>query len=696
MQRLAFWTISPCACIAALVLLAFFVSATAQSGRHSAAVSTWKAGAFAVGLDDHGLIVSLRNTADNSRMEWASEIGPAWGIPVSREVGKLVKWGAPSVTGSTERANELLFTHGAVTVRLQQSISTDDRLNASYTITNTSSSPLSLAEGDFGIILPLPDNYPAAVTALTHRANVHIWTGGSTAWIEAERMNGTPPHLGLVLTQGSLTAYSITDRPMDSNDRGTFVVHPPSMTLAAGKSTTIAWSLFWNVGWDDFFAKAMLTPEYTRLQAEHYTVIEGQPLRITADAHDSLAGARLTANGHPVEAVVRGNHIDATYTPTGLGIQRVELTRGNQSTILNAFVSSDPLSLVDARVRFIMAHQQEDAPGQPFDGAFVAFDNETGKMILEPTNDHNAGRERVGMGVLLALYLPSIKDPGLKAQVTRSLDRYWNFVTHHLQDSTGKVFNNTDDPGHRLYNYPWVARLHLAMYQDTKDPRYLDAKVNTIRAFYVNGGERFYPIDLPIVDALAALDDAKRTEQHDELVRLYRAHADRLVATGTAMPTSEVNYEQSIVAPACAILLETYLVTNDRKYLTAATPFIAALFAFNGEQPDFHLNDVSIRHWDDYWFGKARLYGDTFPHYWSTITSLVLDDLAQTDPAHAAQFRTRAMNIIANNLSLFSPDGKASCASVYPLSINDRPGRFYDPWANDQDWALVHYLLIAQ
>ena len=33
----------------------------------------------------------------------------------------------------------------------------------------------------------------------------------------------------------------------------------------------------------------------------------------------------------------------------------------------------------------------------------------------------------------------------------------------------------------------------------------------------------------------------------------------------------------------------------------------------------------------------------------------------------------------------------ASCAYLYPASINNQPGKFYDQFANDQDWALVFY-----
>jgi hypothetical protein len=661
-----------------------------------AAVHNWSSAAFSVGLDDHGLITSLRAPSDPLKMDWVREEGPAWGLPMTREHGKLVTWDAPTIATLSDHAEELHFKHGPFDLVLKQSLSSEGKLLQSYTLRNTSAVPVSLAEGDFGIRIPLPDNYPDAATALTERSNVHVWTGGSVAWVEAIRMNGHGPHLGLVLTEGALTAYSITDRPWDSNDRGTFVLQPPAMVLAPGKSTTIAWTIFWNNGWDDFFSKAMRTPEFIRLQAKAYTISPGQPLEVTADAGMSLENATITVNGRATHPILKGNHLDLSFMPLDSGDQQVELTLGTIHTQLRAYVSPEPLDLIGARVRFLIEHQQKSAPGEPVDGAFLIYDNQTGKQILEEARDHNAARERVGMGLLLALYLPHCKDPQLRAEIQKSLDRFWKFVNEHLQDPTGRVFNNTDDPTQRLYNYPWVAQLHLTMYQDTHEARYLDAYVRTIRAFYTEGGQRFYPIGLPIDNGLAVLSEAGRAKEHDELLGLFRGHADRIIATGTSMPKSEVNYEQSIVGPASGILLEVYLATKEQKYLAAARPFLDALFAFNGQQPDHHLNDIAIRHWDDFWFGKSDLYGDTFPQYWSTITAMVLGDVAQTDPAHAVALRARSANIVANNFSLFKADGSASCAYVYPLTVDDKPGRFYDAWANDQDWALVHYLLLAE
>ena len=43
-------------------------------------------------------------------------------------------------------------------------------------------------------------------------------------------------------------------------------------------------------------------------------------------------------------------------------------------------------------------------------------------------------------------------------------------------------------------------------------------------------------------------------------------------------------------------------------------------------------------------------------------------------------------------LGLFTPDGRGSCACVYPHRVNGEKAKFFDPLCNDQDWALVFYL----
>ena len=64
--------------------------------------------------------------------------------------------------------------------------------------------------------------------------------------------------------------------------------------------------------------------------------------------------------------------------------------------------------------------------------------------------------------------------------------------------------------------------------------------------------------------------EAGRTADRAELLAHLRSHADYMVKTGPNYPTSEVNYEQSIVAPAVQLLAEMYLATGEESYLEGA------------------------------------------------------------------------------------------------------------------------------
>lgn len=91
--------------------------------------------------------------------------------------------------------------------------------------------------------------------------------------------------------------------------------------------------------------------------------------------------------------------------------------------------------------------------------------------------------------------------------------------------------------------------------------------------------------------------------------------------------------------------------TGIQKYLDGAKQQMPALEAFNGNQPSYHLNEIAIRHWDGYWFGKREMWGDTFPHYWSTLTGAAFYLYAQCVGDNA--YKRRAENIVRNNLCLF-------------------------------------------
>jgi hypothetical protein len=656
-----------------------------------------------------GALVRIERRADPLHMNWLREAGywnnrkwtrdgasgadvrgGQWGLVETAHTGSLHVARTAQIG---EAAWEASYMTPTLTVTVRRELDADGGLTERYIFKNTSSLALDFPVGTISITAPFFDQYPDAQISLPARCHTHLWMGGHSAWINASRMDGQAPGLGLVMSEGGLHSYS--QRGGTNGDRGIFLLHPAAMRLPPGKSQSIAWRLFWHEGWDDFFAKLQAQEHFVRLDARRLVVEAGAPLEITAASKHPLEQATLTANGKAVTVTRQSNTLRATLPTTIPGEVRIELRDGDNLTWLNANVVPRIDDLIDARVRFILKNQQRNRPNDPLDGAYLAYDNETDTQIDSRTDDHNAARERVGMGVLAALYLPCCTDPALKAELQASLARYSAFIAREIEDERGTVYNSIGRRGtDRLYNWPWVAHFHLAMYQATGDTAHLDRMVRVCRDYYVRGGDKFYAIGIPVTDILAALAKAGRTAEREELLTHFRQHADRLLSNGTNYPKSEVNFEQAIVAPAVQLLLETYQATRDERYLNGARLQLRVLEAFCGRQPDHRLHGVAIRHWDDYWFGKLHTYGDTMPHYWSTLNALVDAHLARStgEPAYFERARTTLLG----NLSLFTSDGRASAAHLNPLFTDGKPGARNDPWANDQDWTLVNLIVIRR
>ena len=240
----------------------------------------------------------------------------------------------------------------------------------------------------------------------------------------------------------------------------------------------------------------------------------------------------------------------------------------------------------------------------------------------------------------------------------------------------------------RLYHYPWMINYFYEVYQLTKDPQYVDYMDKAFEKFYQEGGQNFYPIGHHFSLWLPIIKEIKGKEASNRWKKWIEKHADQLISVGLNYPASEVNYEQSIVAPAVSVLLEAYTVTEKQAYLEEAKKHLAVLELFDGFQPDHHLNQVAIRHWDGYWFGKRKILGDTFPHYWSSLSGFAYLQYFQI--SGDKDYLKKAETSIRASLSLIRADGRGSCAYLYPFKINEEQGEFYDLLANDQDWALYY------
>lgn len=89
--------------------------------------------------------------------------------------------------------------------------------------------------------------------------------------------------------------------------------------------------------------------------------------------------------------------------------------------------------LAEKRCRFIVEKQQYFRGGSLLDGAFLTYDNEDKRLVYEKEYDHNGGRERVGMGALLALWLQKNKDMKVEKHCRNIPNTYTESSTMRIQ-----------------------------------------------------------------------------------------------------------------------------------------------------------------------------------------------------------------------------------------------------------------------
>ena len=645
-------------------------------------------------IGNDGRDMNWLTETDGSQYAWIGE-NYGWGLGYFSETkeGKTVdrKWTVPveiSPDGS------VCYMAGDIRIDVKRrSVGLD--LLEEYTFYNKGSRNVTLS--GIGIYTPFNDNYPDSKTCVSSRTNAHIWAGENAAYVNAMHMGGSAPHLGLVLKQGSVKSYQISERDSKrgfSNTRGLISLNLSDMHLKPGEKNTVSWVLFSHSGSDDFRNK-VLEKENVLVICDKYVFKKGETAHVSLYSKKPLNKLYAQKNGVSVPVKQEQGKWVIESPMEELGEVRFDFFYdGGKQTHASCLTISGDKELIDKRTNFIIDRQQLNDTKDPRNGAYLVYDNELDELFLNdrPTvsyHDRDEGAERLGMGVLLAKQYQLTHDPKIKT----SLMKYVKFVREKLQNEEYQTWSTVDHKGrNRAYNYPWVAILYFQMYKVTGDKQYLTDGYQTLQAMFRHFGYGFYAIDIPVQLALQTLKEAGMQKEYNNLRKDFLKIGDVYVKNGCNYPKHEVNFEQSIVGPSIMFLTQLYLETGIQKYLDEAKQQMPVLESFGGFQPSFHLNEIGIRHWDGYWFGKREMWGDVFPHYWSTLTAAAYHyySLCTGDSV----YQKRAENIVRNNLCLFFEDGRASCAYMYPYKVNGVKAGFYDPFANDQDWGLVYYMLV--
>lgn len=578
-----------------------------------------------------------------------------------------------------------------VKCRVERAVTAAGRLQERYLFQNSGDYPVYFKENDPGIFISLPDRYTEADECMKRNCHTHIWCGKEVSWIKAVRMSGIGPHLGMVVRKGGLKGYSIRrNEKMLSNDRGSFLLHPDVDLLYPGEEYEVCMEWFWFDRAEDFCEKLLEFEKFPIVLTKQCTYFTGEDIRFqiwgSGRADTVKMNCQDSENIEWDKYVERGRYqITATIKGKRPGEYPVEIEIDHVKTRALFLILPKLEEMIAVRCSFIARNQQE-TKGE-LNGAYLIYDQETQKRYYSHLDDHNGGRERIAMGALLALFLQTKKD----SLLADSVNRYIAYVYRELFDEhTGDVFNDIgrNHDWDRLYNYPWMSVFLMEVYKWKGEQKYLKDAYRALCRYYEKGGTAFYAIGIPAEEIYTLLLKERMSDEAGMLRKYLLAHADNIKKAGLHFPKSEVNYEQSIVAPAVDILLQAYVVTEEKTYLEAAEELLKVLRLFNGQQPDYHMFENAIRHWDGYWFGKRKCLGDTFPHYWSVLSGIACERYAKV--SGKTEYHELASASFRGSLNLFEKDGMAHCAMVYPVSTNGKPGHYYDPWANDQDWALYY------
>jgi hypothetical protein len=680
----------------------------------------WRLGEGAVALDDHGAptayvhdrLPTNRFLLSQATDSWHTA-DRCWGAGFVITDHGAAQWAVPdSSSVNPERATQRFGLTDQLRLDVQRTAG--DQLLETYRWTNTGDDELQI--GSLALSTPWRDVYEARGRAHETAVHAHISATGAQAWVLARPMHGGGPLLGLIVRQGVISAYSVESRNQftGSDVRGHLLLHvtdharhpdafggQPVLRLPPGAAYQLSWEVAFYDDEADFLAIAEPTVRVPKLAA-----VMAEPLSIE---HPPGMLVRPSPSTSPLTGADPGGHDHMIVTPTPVGSEirssvhgLVEIDVGPKeadAVRIGLFFHLPIAELVSRRVAVILDHHRPRQRAVP--RGFVACDTRTGLTVTDQGwPDWSDAAERTAMPVLLAeARSRGLVDETRTAQVDEALDQFAIFIRERLITDDGWVRRGSIDASSpdRLYNTPWAVDFLVLDARRTGAVEQLDLAASLLEASVRHGVSTHLSIGYP--QALIALDTAVRllptapsdlTERVERLFEGVRNQAADLAARGGDIPAHEVSYEQSIVAPLVSLLSLAYRRWADDRLLRATERALGWLLAFGGRQRHVRLRHIAVRHWDGYWFGLHRQWGDVFPHYWSALTAVALLELPEK--LRTAEHEAMAQAILEANLASYDTNARGCCAFLYPSCVDGVAAQGPDPLDNDQDWALVYAL----
>ena len=652
-----------------------------------------------VSIDEHtGLTTGIFSPNDKDSMNWILE-NSEWGLINTFKTNDVAKNENTVIVKTVNEKNK-------IETIIEKEI-TSGSYYEKYIIKNFGSTEFFLTKDNFGIPFPYDCLYDPSKDILNKTCINHVWCGGDSAWIYSVKCCADTPYLSMNVIEGAIDDYSINFNMSRVNNashyRGAIVLHPRECIIAPDESLTIVFRYrFVNEKPD------LTLPDYKgaiRLSADKYSAERNEKINILFESESEWESLKLICDGKELGYHKKGNTAFAEISFDTLGERTVFAEVDKKTTLIHINIMMSVSEILEKRAHFIVDNQQYIKPGSHIDGAYLIYDNDTKRMFYDSyLGDHNASRERIGMGLTVCKALQQKYDEKLM----NSLKKHREFVERELFDAdSGMVYNHvqkTERPI-RFYNLPWVSTYYLEWYRLTKEVKCIEYAAKILIKFFEITDFKEDAQCCEVSDICEILEKEKLFSLKEKLTDLFLKYAENLVSKARSWNfLGECAYCSELPNSECAYTSQAYIMTKDKRYLEAASETLKMTMAFFARQPDFHLNCVNVRYWDRYWFGKVRSYGDLFPHYWSTLAAWCMN---LYDKANGSdELKTLIKSNLTANLCVYKEDGFASNNYLYPYKIKQyspdniyerayfNPGIFYgknyDSWSNDQDWALYY------
>ncbi len=611
----------------------------------------------------------------------------------------LLEFDDDRVTCVWDGDREKSRVHRKVWVNVTRELKADG-LYESYEFVNDSEKYIAFDE--IGIYSSFHDTYRLGKDALSKHVNQYICAMEDLCYVAAIRQSAKAPHMGLITLNGAFRSYQLEEQNT-SNVRGVLALVAKDVRVGAGEFVRYDRVVTDFNDMDDFDEKVC---DYTGYPVMDYGVMiveKGESFKLRVKKPGKLS--KIKING---ETLAEKNGF-YTYTPDETGEYEGKIFYGDGKIGRMVFRCIRPVDeMIRRRARFIVENQQIMDENDPRYGAFMPYDIDREQIfkieeienIYHGVPDRNEARERHAMGAFLAEYARVTGD----MSVLPALRRYSDFMLRlivdenydtwdcYLHNEAKKYYergllltHDGSDMRFRTYNYTFALLFFVEMYRLTREKRYAEISAGIMERYTEKtGGCNADP------DKIAMLREAGLTESAERLEKVLKQTVEMTGKRGEDYDAGEVAYEHGNAANGFYHMADYYLATKDENIRAYVEDQKVRCLAFDGNQPHFNANNIPIRHWDGFWFGKYELWGDTLPHYWSIISAnayfkyyLITGDRT---------FLDRAKKIFRCNVALIRDDGSCYNCYLFNEKSNGRPAGRYDPCANDQDWAYYHYL----